>query len=215
MRFSELGEQGILPRGFFYDFFRVADDESRHALWCLGRLRELGYEYGDMESHDMLWEGAEKTTGDVKSRLAVIPCTQEAKGLDAGPRLVDKLNGHKDGRSAAIVRQITEEEHAHVAVGAFWLRRICGWLGEEPGEVFQEAVLSTMPDSLMGPFNHEARQKAGLDRSWYDVPKRERLQRKLSIVERQEQQSGASEELRRVKEQVVKMLRDEEERAGA
>ena len=43
--------------------------------------------------------------------------SQEARGLDAGPRLVEKLVGCGDNRSAAIVSRIALEEKAHVAVG--------------------------------------------------------------------------------------------------
>ena len=44
-------------QGFYEDFARVADDESRHFGWCVQRLGELGYAYGDMPAHDLLWEG--------------------------------------------------------------------------------------------------------------------------------------------------------------
>ena len=55
-------------------------------------------------------------------RLAIVPMSQEARGLDAGQRLVERLVGAGDRRSAAIVAQIAEEERAHVAVGASaWL----------------------------------------------------------------------------------------------
>jgi hypothetical protein len=37
-----------LPRLFYEDFARVADDESRHFCWTLQRLHELGADYGDM-----------------------------------------------------------------------------------------------------------------------------------------------------------------------
>lgn len=47
----------------------------------------------------------------------VVPCSQEARGLDAGPRLVERLMSIPDHRSAAIVDKISQEELAHVAVG--------------------------------------------------------------------------------------------------
>lgn len=55
--------------------------------------------------------------GDLAGRLAVVPMSQEARGLDAGPRLADKLVGCGDNRTAAIVSRIALEEKAHVAVG--------------------------------------------------------------------------------------------------
>lgn len=43
--------------------------------------------------------------------------SQEARGLDAGKRLAERLVGAGDARSASIVAAIAEEERAHVAVG--------------------------------------------------------------------------------------------------
>ena len=109
----------------------MADDESRHLGWCLQRLAELGHAYGDLPAHDLLWEGAAASAADVTARLAVVPMSQEARGLDAGPRLVKRLVGLGDNRTAAVVRRIAEEERAHVAVGVVWfqqvrVRAICG-----------------------------------------------------------------------------------------
>jgi len=50
-------------QGFFADFARIADDESRHFGWCAQRLRELGHEYGCMPAHDLLWQGAQRSSG--------------------------------------------------------------------------------------------------------------------------------------------------------
>lgn len=46
-------------------------------------------------------------------RLALIPMAQEARGLDAGMRLVQRLLGVGDKRSSAIVMRIAQEERAH------------------------------------------------------------------------------------------------------
>lgn len=124
--------QGILTivhmQAFYMDFARVADDESRHFGWCIQRLAELGHEYGDMPAHDLLWEGCRASAVDLSARLAIVPLSQEARGLDAGPRLVQRLVGLGDNRSAAIVRRIAEEERAHVAVGVQWFKRVCKYL---------------------------------------------------------------------------------------
>jgi len=174
-RFASL--RGALPDQFYVDFAHVADDESRHLLWCLQRLEELGVSYGDMVAHDVLWEGAEATSGDPLARLAVVPCMQEARGLDAGPRLVERLIGHGDVRSAAIIRRISDEEVGHVAVGATWFRTVCDALGDaDADDASKEAVASATfrsyitklaPDALRGPFNVEDRARAGIDPTWY------------------------------------------------
>jgi uncharacterized ferritin-like protein (DUF455 family) len=54
----------------------VADDESRHLGWCLQRLGELGYQYGCMPAHCLLWEGAELSSHDLAARLAIVPMAQ-------------------------------------------------------------------------------------------------------------------------------------------
>ncbi|KAK9841403.1 hypothetical protein WJX74_005146 [Apatococcus lobatus] len=163
-RFSALG----LDEAFYEDFAHVADDESRHLRWCLQRLRELGYDYGCMPAHNMLWEGAEKSSDSVSGRLAVVPMSQEARGLDAGPRLVDRLIGWGDQRSAAIVARIGQEEKAHVAVGVHWFRLICAAEGADMGETFKALLHNLAGGLAKGPFNHEARAEVGLKQAWYD-----------------------------------------------
>ena len=68
-------------------------------------------------------------SGDLAGRLAVVPMSQEARGLDAGPRLAEKLVGCGDNRSAAIVSRIAAEEKAHVAVGETYFLCLAGLFG--------------------------------------------------------------------------------------
>lgn len=62
---------------------------------------------------------------------------QEARGLDAGPRLVQKLIGFGDHRTSNIVAKIAEEEVAHVAVGVFWFSLLCQKMGRTPSDSFK------------------------------------------------------------------------------
>ncbi|KAK9791179.1 hypothetical protein WJX73_009517 [Symbiochloris irregularis] len=158
-----------LPKRFFTDFAHVADDEARHFGWCRQHMQALGYDYGCMPAHNLLWQGAEASSGNVAARLAVIPLSQEARGLDAGPRLVERLVGAGDKTAAAIVARISMEETAHVAVGVYWYSRICKALSMDPGPTFRACIQTLTPDVLKGPFNHEGRSAAGLPRSWYDA----------------------------------------------
>ena len=158
-----------LPDRFFLDFAKVADDESRHLGWCLQRLQEMGVAYGDIPAHNVLWEGAQSTSNSLPARLAVVPCMQEARGLDAGPRLVSKLRGRGDNRSADLIERISAEELAHVAVGVAWFRHICAVLSVDPCAAFSAEIRTHAPESLRGPFNHAARVDAGLEPDWYAV----------------------------------------------
>ncbi|PKU68116.1 uncharacterized protein LOC110094863 isoform X1 [Dendrobium catenatum] len=164
-RFSPLHD--LLGDEFFSDFARVADDESRHFAWCSQRLTELGFSYGDMPAHNFLWRECNKSSGDVAARLAIIPLVQEARGLDAGPRLVQKLIGFGDHKTSNIVAMIAEEEVAHVAVGVFWFTQLCQKMGRTPCDTFKD-LLKCYSVELKGPFNYAARDKAGIPRDWYD-----------------------------------------------
>jgi uncharacterized ferritin-like protein (DUF455 family) len=166
VRFSSLN----LPEPFYRDFARIADDESRHLGWCLQRLEELGSYYGCMPAHNMLWEGCALSAGDVQARLAIVPMSQEARGLDAGGRLADRLVGWGDNRSAKIVAKIADEEKNHVSVGVAWFQAFCAAQGADPGRVFAETLTELCPDLLWsGYFNHDAREEVGLLREWYDI----------------------------------------------
>lgn len=58
------------------------------------------------------------SAGDIGARLAIVPLGAEARGLDAAPRLVQRLRSANDHPTAAIVDMIGLQEKAHVAVGA-------------------------------------------------------------------------------------------------
>ncbi|XP_051136631.1 uncharacterized protein LOC127255220 [Andrographis paniculata] len=170
----------LLGEGFFADFAHVADDESRHFTWCSQRLAELQFSYGDMPAHNFLWRECEKSSDNVAARLAVIPLVQEARGLDAGPRLVNKLVGFGDHRTASIVEKIADEEVAHVAVGVYWFVSVCQKMGRTPDATFTD-ILDEYNVELKGPFNYSAREEAGIPRDWYDpLPKED--ESKLSGV---------------------------------
>ncbi|GMH43850.1 hypothetical protein BSKO_11784 [Bryopsis sp. KO-2023] len=164
VRFSHLG----LEDSFYTDFAHVADDESRHFGWCVQRLSELGHAYGDMAAHDMLWASATQSTCDLSSRLALVPMSQEARGLDAGPRLCQRLQGGGDARSAGIVGRIAQEEKAHVGVGVSWFLRVSHMLDLQPDEVYKGWLEHISPELLKGPFNHGSRNEVGFRREWYD-----------------------------------------------
>lgn len=61
---------------------------------------------------------------------------KEARGLDAGPRLVNRLVGFGDLRTSNIVAKIAGEEVTHVAVGVYWFVSVCQKMGRAPGSTF-------------------------------------------------------------------------------
>jgi uncharacterized ferritin-like protein (DUF455 family) len=120
--------------------------------------------YGDFPAHDNLWAMCERTAGDVVARMALVPRTLEARGLDATPQIQDKLRqvGSPAARRAVeILDIILADEIGHVAVGNLWYRWLCAREGLDPVTHF--AVLAQRYDAprLYPPYNEAARKLAG------------------------------------------------------
>jgi uncharacterized ferritin-like protein (DUF455 family) len=156
-----------LPREFFDDWAGVAAEEAGHFALLRGRLRGLGSDYGELPAHDGLWEAAMATAGDLLARLAVVPLVLEARGLDVSPAMIRRLEAIGDTDSAAILGRIYHDEIGHVAVGARWFDRLCRAQGLDPARVFADRVSRHFTGALKPPFNHEARDRAGLPAAYY------------------------------------------------
>ncbi|CAN7249852.1 ferritin-like domain-containing protein [Pseudoxanthomonas sp. LjRoot168] len=152
-----------LPAAFYADWVGVAHDESRHFVLLRDRLRELGYDYGDFDAHNGLWEMTEKTAHDGLARMALVPRVLEARGLDVTPGMIVKLRDLGDEQTVAILDVILREEVAHVAAGSRWFRWYCEQRGVEPRARFRELLRQYAGGYLHGPFNIEARLLAGFD----------------------------------------------------
>ena len=151
-----------LPKDFYDDWCGVAADEARHHGLLARRLDALGAAYGDLPAHDGLWEAAGETAGDLLARLAVVPLVLEARGLDVTPGMVAKLDQAGDSESARILEVIYRDEIGHVAAGQRWFEFLCRRRGLAAGPTWQALVRAHFKGALKPPFNHEARQAAGM-----------------------------------------------------
>ncbi|NYZ11556.1 ferritin-like domain-containing protein [Azospirillum sp. RWY-5-1] len=157
-----------LPRGFFDDWVRVADDEARHFDLLERRMNALGAAYGDLPAHDGLWQSAQATAHDLAARLAVVPMVLEARGLDVTPDTVARLRGFGDAESAGILRLIHDDEIVHVAAGRRWFEHVCGERGAEPVALWQELVRRYFRGQVKRPFNIDGRLRAGFGPEFYE-----------------------------------------------
>jgi hypothetical protein len=80
-----------MPEAYYRDWLRVADEEALHFTLLADHLATLGATYGDYPAHNSLWEMTDRTSGDVLARMALVPRTLEARGLDASPPVRAKL----------------------------------------------------------------------------------------------------------------------------
>ncbi len=150
-----------MPHAFYGDWLKVAAEEALHFTLLDDHLRTLGHGYGDFNAHNSLWEMAEKTAGDVTARMALVPRTLEARGLDATPAVRAKLAQVGDAGAAAILDIILRDEVGHVAIGNHWYRWLCERDGIDPVSTYAELALRHKAPSLRGPFNLDARRAAG------------------------------------------------------
>lgn len=152
-----------MPDQFYYDWLRVAQEECEHFGLLHQHLQTLGFQYGDFSGHDGLWEMAERTQDDVLARLALVPRTLEARGLDASPAVRHKLASGGDRAGAAIIDIILRDEIGHVAIGNHWYRWLCAERGLDPIKTYTELATTYRAPKLKGPFNVEARLAAGFE----------------------------------------------------
>ena len=149
------------PPEYYVDWLRVAREEAHHFTLLAAHLQVLGYQYGDFPAHDSLWEMVDKTRGDVLARMALVPRTLEARGLDAIPPLRAKIAQAGDMAAAAILDIIFRDEIGHVEIGNRWYRHLCAQRGMAPGPTYDALALQYEAPVLKGPFNIEARRQAG------------------------------------------------------
>jgi uncharacterized ferritin-like protein (DUF455 family) len=150
-----------MPRDYYADWLRVAKEEAYHFSLLNAHLATLGHTYGDFPGHDSLWEMVEKTRGDILARMALVPRTLEARGLDAIPPLRAKLAQAGDLPAAEILDIILRDEVGHVEIGNRWYLGLCAQRGLEPVGTYEALALQYKAPVLKGPFNVEARRRAG------------------------------------------------------
>ncbi|MGL4234345.1 MAG: ferritin-like domain-containing protein [Casimicrobium sp.] len=149
------------PAQFALDWAQVAVEEAQHFSLLRAHLQTLGYDYGDFSAHDGLWEMAAKTKHDLLTRLALVPRTLEARGLDVSPAMRDKLAQAGDHRAAEILDIILRDEIGHVAIGNKWFRHYCDEQKLDPLETFDRLWREHDGPTPRPPFNVDARRQAG------------------------------------------------------
>jgi uncharacterized ferritin-like protein (DUF455 family) len=150
-----------LPDDYYRDWLRVAAEEAHHFTLLREHLLTLGHDYGDFDAHDGLWTMVEKTRDDVVARMALVPRTLEARGLDATPPMQDKLKRAGDARAVEILGVILRDEVGHVAIGNRWYRWLCERDGLDPLAHTARVASEHGAPRLRPPFNIDARRAAG------------------------------------------------------
>ena len=153
-----------MPADYYRNWVQVAAEEAMHFGLLRDHLRAQGHDYGDFPAHQGLWTMCEKTQHDIVARMALVPRTMEARGLDATPQIQNKLRqvGTPDALQAVeILNTILRDEVGHVAIGNHWYRWLCERQGLNPETHYAELVKKYEAPRLKPPFNDAARRQAG------------------------------------------------------
>ena len=154
-----------MPDNYYSDWLKVAREEAYHFSLLNAHLHSLGFEYGSFAGHNSLWEMVDRTKNDVLARMALVPRTMEARGLDASPQLRNKFAQIGDVKMTEILDIILRDEIGHVAIGNHWFNWLCEQRGFNSSEqkigIFKALSIGYNAPKLKPPFNMDARRKAG------------------------------------------------------
>ena len=148
----------------------MALDESKHFTLLTARLSALSptTPYGSMPVHASLWDSARATFASLRARLAIIHLVHEARGLDVNPGTIEKFRRAGDSESVDVLEIIHADEVTHVTAGHRWFTWLCEREGIDPVPTFREEVRKGWKGDIKGPFNKEAREKAGMTPEFYE-----------------------------------------------
>lgn len=158
-----------MPDAYYRDWVRVAGEEALHFQLLRDLLQELAdgeqrWDYGDFPAHDGLWTVCAATAVDVVARMALVPRTLEARGLDATPLIQAKLrrvDTPQARRAVEILDIILRDEIGHVAIGNRWYRWLCERDGLDPIAHYRVLLERYAAPQPKPPFNTDARRQAG------------------------------------------------------
>lgn len=156
-----------MPLGYYDDWVKAADEESKHFNLICDCLKELDSFYGALHAHAGMWKAAEDTVDDLMGRLAVVPMVLEARGLDVTPGMIEIFRRAKADKAVEALEVIYSEEVGHVAYGSKWFNFLCGRHNHDPKDTFHTLVRKYFHGALKPPFNEEKRADAGIPPDFY------------------------------------------------
>ncbi len=159
--------QTPMPPGFYDDWVKAADEESKHFNLICDCLTTMGSHYGALPAHAGMWRAATDTATDLMGRLAVVPMVLEARGLDVTPGMIAVFDKAGEAQTVAALETIYGEEVGHVAYGSKWFHFLCGRNELDPKPTFHALVRRYFHSPLKPPFNAEKRAEAGLPPDFY------------------------------------------------
>jgi uncharacterized ferritin-like protein (DUF455 family) len=135
-------------------------DEQKHFKLYVGRINELGVEFGDFPVNDFFW----KQMPDLKTPsefFSMMSLTFEMANLDFCIHYKEIFESLGDDKTASILNTVLEDEITHVSIGRHWLEqwKPTGSLWEYYKSLLPEKITPARAKGII--FSREARLKAG------------------------------------------------------
>lgn len=168
--FRTLIEYPDSPQSFREQLVDVILDESRHLELCLNEMERLGFPWGSWAVHIGLWQSV-SSEDDFLDRLLIVHRYLEGSGLDAGEKILARLQSESSRGARQIVSTIAQEEVGHVLFGSNWYRRECQARGADPDHDFKKRSSSLFPrlPRRLEPINAQIRLQAGFSLAEIEV----------------------------------------------
>lgn len=157
-----------MPIEYYQNWLQVAKEEVYHFQLLAEHLVTLGFSYGYFPAHNGLWDMSVRTEEDIIARMALVPRTLEARGIDAIPDMQEKLRTSNDKRAVEILDIIHHDEIKHVSIGNKWFQHLCEKQNTNSEDKFFELLNKYNAPKIRGAFNKEGRLKAGFSQSELD-----------------------------------------------
>ena len=159
------------PREFRQGVLVTLQEEQEHTRMYMRRMKECGVEFGQYPVSGQFWKMIEpmRSPMDFVSQLSL---TFEQANLDYSLHFASVFERIGDTDTAAVLRQIYEDEIGHVQHGLHWFRQ---WKNQDQTDwaAYEEALEFPMsPQRGRGPraaFNRAGRLKAGLTKDFIDA----------------------------------------------
>lgn len=156
------------PVEFRKGLFKTLQEEQKHTLWYLGRMKECGVTLGEFPVSRFFWDTVStmETPFDYVSRLSL---TFEQANLDYSRHFGAIMKEAGDPRTARIMEKIYRDEIEHVGYGLKWFRY---WKDPEKSDwdAYRSCLsLPLSPSRAKGngiDFNGEGRRDAGLSEAF-------------------------------------------------
>ena len=154
------------PSGFRRGLVRILMDEQRHFQMYMDRAEHWGVGLGDAGAGHFFWDTVANLDHPADF-LAALSLTYEQANLDFSSHWEDAFRAVGDAESAAVLKQVYEDEISHVRHGVAWFGRLAGTRSFD--EYSRRLVFPLSPGRAKGPvFDREGRLRAGLSEAFVD-----------------------------------------------